>query len=94
MYDWNMDVGVLDTLEALVDELEIAVDANELTRLFRLRERLLAKAMTPLRDFDSAQLYQLSKASSTKQFLERTVGLSARDAGRPRVWPASWVRWW
>src|SRR5438045_679408 len=76
-----MDLGVLDTLETLVDELEIAVSADELTRLFRLRERLLAKAMRPLREFNEGQLYQLSKAASTKQFLERTVGLSARDAG-------------
>ena len=76
-----MDFGALDTLEELVDSLEIAVDADELTRVFRLREKLLAKSMTPLREFDKAQLYQLSKASSTKQFLQRTVGLSQIDAG-------------
>jgi hypothetical protein len=41
----------------------------------------LAKAMAPLREFDELQLYQLSKASSTKQFLERAAGLSPGDAG-------------
>src|SRR5207244_13374688 len=81
LYDLVMDFGALDTLEELVDSLEIAVDADELTRVFRLREKLLAKSMTPLREFDKAQLYQLSKARSTKQFLERTAGLSPADAG-------------
>jgi hypothetical protein len=42
---------------------------------------LLAKSMAPLRAFDEAQLYQLSKARSSRQFLERTVGLSPGDAG-------------
>ena len=46
LYDYGRDVGVLETLEALVDELEIAVDADELTRLFRHsnRERLVPQA--------------------------------------------------
>ena len=50
-----MDLGVLDTLEALVAELEIAVNADELTRVFQLREKLLAKALTPLRDSVAAE---------------------------------------
>src|SRR5258707_674498 len=75
-----MGIGVLDTLEELVDALDVAVDADELARVFRLRETLLAKSMAPLREFDNAGLYQLSKACSTAQFLERTVGLSPRDA--------------
>jgi hypothetical protein len=48
--------------------------------VFRLRETLLAKSMAPLAAFDELRLYQLSKASSTAQFLERTVGLSPGDA--------------
>ena len=71
----------MTALEELVDGLDIAVDADDLTRVLRLREQLLAKAMAPLRAFDEAQLYQLSKASSTKKFLENTVGLSPADAG-------------
>jgi hypothetical protein len=41
---------------------------------------LLANTMAPLQAFDELRLYQLSKASSTQQFLERTVGLSPGDA--------------
>ena len=61
--------------------LDIAVDADELAAVYRMRETILAKSMAPLRAFDKAQLYQLSKASSTKTFLENTVGLSPADAG-------------
>ena len=68
-------------MQEAVDRLEIAVDAEELARVFRLRDALLATAMAPLRVFDELELYQLSKASSTKQFLERAAGLSPGDAG-------------
>jgi hypothetical protein len=71
----------LTDLEELVAGLFVAVDGEVLAELFRLRDRLLAKAMAPLREFDELQLYQLSKASSTKQFLERAAGLSPGDAG-------------
>ena len=60
----------------------IAVDADDLCAVALMRERLLAKSMAPLRDFDAAQLYQLcSKATSTKDFLQRTVGLAPAEAG-------------
>jgi len=72
--------AVVELREAIA-RLEICVDADDLAEVFRLRELLLAKAMAQLRDFDAAQLYQLSKASSTKQFLERTAGLVPADAG-------------
>ena len=49
-------------------------------RVFRLRDALLAKTMEPLRAFDELMLYQLSKASSTAQFLERCAGLSPAEA--------------
>ena len=65
----------------VVGRLEIAVDADDLVAVYRARELLLAKSMAPLREFDKAQLYQLSKARSTKQFLQRTAGLSSADAG-------------
>ena len=38
--------------------------------------------MEPLRAFDELMLYQLTKASSTAQFLERCAGLSPAEAGR------------
>ena len=86
MYDRGMlsealEIDGLTALEELVAGLDVAVDAAELARVFRLRDRLLAKAMAPLRAFDELQLYQLSKASSTKRFLERAAGLSPGDAG-------------
>ena len=59
-----------------LEVLAIAVDADDLDAVFRLREKLLAKSMAPFRAFDAAQLYQLSKACSTNKFLENTVGLS------------------
>src|SRR5437016_4854485 len=65
----------------VVGRLEIGVDADDLVAVARARELLLAKSMAPLREFDKAQLYQLCKARSTKQFLQRTAGLSHADAG-------------
>ena len=55
------------------------IPGGESTTMLKLLHE--EKLMAPLREFDSAQLYQLSKASSTKQFLERTAGLSQTDAG-------------
>ena len=51
------ETDVLSAIEALVDRLEIAVDADQLARAFRLRERILAKTMAPLRAFDESMLY-------------------------------------
>ena len=76
-----LDTDALTAMEELVDHVKIAVDARDLERVFRLREKLFAMSMAPLRAFDELQLYQLSKASSSCQFLERTVGLSPGDAG-------------
>src|SRR4051794_11301870 len=77
-----LDADVLTALEELVDQLDVAVDADVLARVFRLREKLLAKTMAPLRAFDELMLYQLSKASSSVQFLERCAGLCPAEAGR------------
>ena len=63
-------------IEELIDELDIAVDATDITAAFRLREKLLAKTMRPLREFDALGLYQPTKATSTKTFLEKAAGLS------------------
>ena len=71
---------VLELID-VVGRLEISVDADELAAVYRMREMILAKSMAPLRAFDKAQLYQLSKASSTRKFLERSAGLSPSDAG-------------
>src|SRR5439155_7722753 len=65
----------------IVGRLEIGVDADDLVAVMRMRELLLAKSMAPLREFDKAQVYQLCKGRSTRQFLERTAGLSQADAG-------------
>ncbi len=43
-----MSFGVLDTLEELVDSLEIAVDADELTRVFRLRDGTSETTIPPI----------------------------------------------
>src|SRR5258706_5855497 len=65
----------------VVGRLGIGVDGDDLVGVCRMRELLLAKSMAPVREFDKAQLYQLGKARSTKQFLQRTAGLSPADAG-------------
>ena len=76
----------------VVDRLDIAVDADDVAVVLRLRDTILAKAMAPLRAFDELMLYQLTKASSTAQFLGRTVGLSQGDAhatvAMARIFPA------
>ena len=46
--------AIIDLREA-VDRLEIGVDADDLAEVFRLRELLLAKAMTPVRESVAAQ---------------------------------------
>src|SRR5258706_3335458 len=74
-----LSATVLELID-VVGRLEIGVDADDLVAVYRVRELLLAKSMAPLREFDKAQLYQLSKARSTKQFLQRTAGLSQADA--------------
>ena len=58
----------------VVKRLEVAVDADDLEAVLRAREMLLAYTMAPLAAFDDLRLYQPSKAASTQQFLERTVG--------------------
>jgi hypothetical protein len=71
----------LTVLEELVEDLDVAVDGRDLARLFRVRDRLFAKALRPLNDFDEAGLYQLTKATSTKTYLEKEAGLSPGEAG-------------
>ena len=75
-----LSASVVELID-VVGRLEVGVDADDLVAVCRMRELLLAKSMAPLREFDKAQLYQLSKARSTKQFLQRTAGLSQADAG-------------
>ena len=73
--------SVAELLDA-VKRVEIAVDGDDLAAVAQARELLLAKTMEPLRAFDEMMLYQLTKASSTAQFLERCAGLSPVDAQR------------
>ncbi|MEO8697642.1 MAG: DUF222 domain-containing protein, partial [Acidimicrobiales bacterium] len=75
-----LGTDVLGALELLVDHFEPAAHADELARAYRLRETILAKSMEPTRAFDEMMLYQLTKASSTAQFLERCAGLSPAEA--------------
>ena len=71
----------LRELRDVIERLDVSVDADELAEVFRLRDALLAKAIRPLREFDALELYQPSKATSTRAFLEKTVGLSPGEAG-------------
>src|SRR5687767_6554127 len=75
-----LDTDVLTALEELVPHLAVPVDVDFQARVFRLRDALLAKSMEPLRAVDERMLYQLTKASSTAQFLERSAGLSPAEA--------------
>jgi len=80
LYDDGMLSATVAELIDVVDRLDIAVDADDLAAAFLLRDKILAKAMEPLRAFDELLLYQLTKASSTAQFLERCAGVSPADA--------------
>ena len=75
-----LETDVLTALEELVDHLPVAVDADQLARAHRLREAILAKTMEPLGAFDELLLYQLTKAASSAQFLERCAGLAPGEA--------------
>ena len=76
-----MHSALLSAIDELVDQLEVAVDGDELSAVFRLRERLLAKSLRALREFDLLELYQPTKAASTKTFLEKSAGLALGEAG-------------
>ena len=80
LYDYGMLSPAVAELVDVVKRLEMAVDADDLEAVLRAREMLLAYTMAPLAAFDDLRLYQPSKAASTQQFLERTVGLSPGDA--------------
>ena len=77
----GMNLDRMAVIEKLIDQLELDVDATELITAFRLREKLLAKTMRPLREFDALELYQPTKATSTRTFLEKAAGLSPGEAG-------------
>ena len=81
LYDGGMFSAGVCELREVIDRLEVSVDADDLAEVFRLRELLLAKSIRPLREFEALGLYQLSKAASTKAFLEKSAGLSSGDAG-------------
>jgi len=67
-----------------VSRLDVSVDGEEIAAVLRSCETAIAMTMAPLRAFDELMLYQLTKASSTAQYLERTAGLSPGEA-RARV---------
>ena len=69
LYDDGMLSATVAELIDVVDRLDIAVDADDLAAVLRLRDTILAKAMESLRAFDELLLYQLTKASSTAQYV-------------------------
>ena len=80
VYDCGMlSSSVVELLE-VAKRLDMAVDGDDIAAVAKLRDWLLAKTMAPLRAFDESMLYQLSKASSTGQFLERCAGLAPNEA--------------
>ena len=81
LYDHGMLSSSICELRDVVERLDVSVDPDDLAEVFRLRDALLAKAMRPLREFDTLELYQPTKATSTKTFLEKSAGLSAGEAG-------------
>ncbi|HUP72950.1 MAG TPA: DUF222 domain-containing protein, partial [Acidimicrobiales bacterium] len=60
--------------------LDVAVDGEEIAAIRGACEIAVAKTMEPLRAFDELLLYQLTKASSSAQFLERCAGLAPAEA--------------
>ena len=80
VYDRGVMSPTVAELVDVVKRLDMSVDADDLEAVMHAREMLLATAMAPLQAFDELRLYQLSKASSTTQFLERCAGLSPGDA--------------
>src|SRR5688572_9942880 len=74
-----LNATVTDFLDAIA-RLDVHRDGDEISAILRGCEDAVAKTMDPLRAFDELKLYQLSKADSTRQFLERNAGLSPSDA--------------
>jgi uncharacterized protein DUF222 len=80
LYDYGMlNATVTNFLDAIA-HLDVHVDGDEISAILRGCEDAVAKTMDPLRAFDELKLYQLSKADSTAQFLERCAGLSPAEA--------------
>ena len=76
VYDYHMINATVTDLCDAVSRLDVSVDGEEIAAIRRGCETAIAKTMEPLRAFDELMLYQLTKASSSGQFLERSAGLS------------------
>ena len=92
--------GDLDTLAALVERLDLAVDTDEVAEGYALASRLLAKLSHATGDVDAAGLYENDAAVSMSGWLQTHAGMTkhtayavARTARRLRLLPVTRAAW-
>ncbi|MEO8696451.1 MAG: hypothetical protein ABI658_23255 [Acidimicrobiales bacterium] len=72
----------MTTLQELSDAVDrlVITNPNELASVFRAIRMIDEKIESGLREFDREQRYLLSNASSTEDFLVRSLGFLPEDA--------------
>lgn len=69
-------------LAVAIENLNIGANGVALVDVLRLRDRLDARIMDSLGDFDAAQLWDLDGATSLTAWLRSSAGMTSRSAGR------------
>jgi hypothetical protein len=79
---------MFDGLAAAVDALEVPLDRDALVELYGLRDRLDAKLLVAVGEFDRAELWDLDGDTSMANWLRHQAGrettTASREAGRAR----------
>ncbi|HEX7167911.1 MAG TPA: DUF222 domain-containing protein [Acidimicrobiales bacterium] len=73
---------MLDGLAEAIEQLDVAVDRDELARAIALRDRLDAKIAEAVAAYDSAALWECDGSTSMTAWLRSEAGMAGRDAAR------------
>ncbi|HEX7169038.1 MAG TPA: DUF222 domain-containing protein [Acidimicrobiales bacterium] len=73
---------MLSGLAEAIEELDVPVDRDTLRQLIALRDRLEAKVVVAVRDYDRSGLWACDGATSMTAWLRAEAGMSPGDAGR------------
>ena len=94
------DCGVIEALETAVENLDIAVDGDDIARALKVIDRLTAKVTVAIGEFDDNGLWDLDGRTSMTDWLVATCnvrpGLAKRmsgDAAKLRMMPATRGAW-
>jgi hypothetical protein len=92
--------GEVDTLRALVENLDLGVDTDELAEVLAIADRLNAKANHAVGDVDAGALYEADAAVSMSGWLQAHGGMTkgtafacVKTARRLRLLPVTRAAW-